>query len=84
MHEAGHAIAAHALGLGAVQEMSIANGGGHILMTTVASDAGIAAYKFDGGSMAPLVYASELETLTVSRTGELKRMLEEMRERYGD
>ncbi|MGO4910637.1 AAA family ATPase [Pseudorhodobacter sp. W20_MBD10_FR17] len=45
VHEAGHAIAAQALGLGAVQEMSIANGGGHILMTTVASDAGIAAYN---------------------------------------
>ena len=34
--------------------------------------------------MAPLIYAGELESATVSRTGELKRMLEEMRERYGD
>ncbi|WP_323037689.1 lysozyme inhibitor LprI family protein [Pararhodobacter sp.] len=48
------------------------------------AQAEFAAAEFDGGSMAPLVYASELETVTVSRTGELKRMLEEMRERYGD
>lgn len=43
-----------------------------------------ASAAFERGSMAPLVYASELESVTVSRTGELKRMLEEMRERYGD
>jgi uncharacterized protein YecT (DUF1311 family) len=48
------------------------------------AQAEFATAEFDGGSMAPLVYASELESLTVSRTGELKRMLEEMRERYGD
>jgi len=48
------------------------------------AQAEFAATEFDGGSMAPLVYASELEFVTVSRTGELKRMLEEMRERYGD
>lgn len=42
------------------------------------------AAKFEAGSIAPLIFASELETATVSRTGELKRMLEEMRERYGD
>jgi uncharacterized protein YecT (DUF1311 family) len=48
------------------------------------SQARFAAAEFDGGSMAPLVYASELETARVSRTGELKRMLDEMRERYGD
>lgn len=48
------------------------------------SQAEFASAEFEGGSMAPLVYASELESVTVSRTGELKRMLEEMRERYGD
>lgn len=48
------------------------------------AQAEFAAAEFDGGSMAPLVYASELESVTVSRTGELRRMLEEMRERYGD
>jgi uncharacterized protein YecT (DUF1311 family) len=45
------------------------------------TQAEFAAAAFEGGSMAPLVYASELETVTVSRTGELKRMFEEMRER---
>jgi len=48
------------------------------------AQAEFAAAEFDGGSMAPLVFASELESVTVSRTGELKRILEEMRERYGD
>lgn len=48
------------------------------------AQAEFAAAEFEGGSMAPLVYASELESVTVSRTGELKRMLEEMRERYGN
>lgn len=46
------------------------------------AQAEFAATEFEGGSMAPLVYASELESVTVSRTGELKRMFEEMRERY--
>lgn len=48
------------------------------------AQAEFAASEFDGGSMAPLVQASELEAVTVTRTGELRRMLEEMRERYGD
>lgn len=48
------------------------------------TQAEFAAAAFEGGSMAPLVYASELEAVTVSRTGELKRMFEEMSERYGD
>ncbi|GAA4127686.1 lysozyme inhibitor LprI family protein [Aminobacter aganoensis] len=48
------------------------------------TQAKFAAAEFEGGSMAPLAYASELESATVSRTGELKRMLEEMRERYDD
>jgi uncharacterized protein YecT (DUF1311 family) len=48
------------------------------------AQAKFAAAEFEGGSMAPLVFSSELESATVSRTGELKRMLDEMRERYGD
>jgi len=48
------------------------------------AQAGFAAAEFEGGSIAPLIYASELESVTVSRTGELKRMLDEMRERNGD
>ena len=48
------------------------------------AQADFAAAEFEGGTMLPLVYASELESITVSRTGELKRMQEEMRERYGD
>ncbi len=48
------------------------------------AQAEFAASEFEGGSIAPLIYASELESATVSRTGELKRMLEEMRQRYGD
>lgn len=48
------------------------------------AQAEFAAVEFEGGTMAPLVYSSELESATVSRTGELKRMLEEMRERYGE
>lgn len=47
------------------------------------AQAEFASAGFEGGSMAPLVYASELESVTVSRTGELKRMFEEMRERCG-
>lgn len=46
------------------------------------SQAGFAAIQFKGGSMSPLVFASELESITVSRAGELKRMLQEMRERF--
>lgn len=46
------------------------------------AQAELAAAEFEGGTMAPLVYASELESVTVSRTGELKRMFEGMRERY--
>lgn len=42
------------------------------------------AAEFEGGSMAPLVYASELESITISRTGELNRMFQEMKERYSD
>ena len=48
------------------------------------SQAEFAATEFEGGSMAPLVYASELESVTISRTGELNRMFQEMKERYGD
>ncbi len=43
------------------------------------AQAHFAAAGFEGGTIAPLVYASEFETATVSRTGQLKRMLEEMR-----
>jgi uncharacterized protein YecT (DUF1311 family) len=48
------------------------------------SQAEFAAAEFEGGSMAKLVYASELESVTISRTGELNRMFQEMKERYGD
>ena len=48
------------------------------------AQADFAAAEFKGGTMFPLVFASELESITVSRTGELKRMQEEMRERHGD
>lgn len=48
------------------------------------SQAAFVAAEFEGGSMAPLIYASELEFAAVSRTGELKRMLEDMRGRYDD
>ena len=48
------------------------------------SQAEFAAAEFEGGSMAPLVYASELELVTISRTGELNRMFQELKERYGD
>lgn len=47
------------------------------------SQAEFAAAEFEGGSMAPLVYASELESVTISRTGELNRMFQELKERYG-
>ena len=47
------------------------------------SQADFAAAEFDGGSMAPLVFSRELESVMISRTGELKRMLNEMSERYG-
>lgn len=45
------------------------------------SQAEFAAAEFVGGSMAPLIFASELESATLSRTGELKRMFSEMQER---
>ncbi len=48
------------------------------------SQAEFAAAEFDGGSMKPLVFSAELEAVTISRTGELKRMLQEMTERYGE
>lgn len=48
------------------------------------SQAEFAAAEFEGGSMAPLVYSSELGVVTISRIGELKRMFQEMYERYGD
>ncbi|MHA7775687.1 lysozyme inhibitor LprI family protein [Roseibium sp. M-1] len=48
------------------------------------SQAEFAAAEFDGGSMATLIFSSELEAVTISRTGELKRMLQEMRSRYSD
>tara|TARA_R110002124_G_scaffold65659_2_gene179502 strand:- start:112 stop:321 length:210 start_codon:yes stop_codon:yes gene_type:complete len=48
------------------------------------SQAEFAAAEFDGGSMAPLVFSSELESVTISRTGELKRMMNEMSERYSE
>jgi len=52
--------------------------------TYAKSQAEFAAAQFDRGSMAPLVYASELESVTTRRTGELNRMFQEMKERYGD
>ncbi len=45
------------------------------------AQANFAASEYEGGSIAPLIHATELESALVSRTGELKRMLEEMRER---
>lgn len=48
------------------------------------SQAEFAAAEFDGGSMAALVYSSEIASVTIGRTGELKRMFQEMSERYGD
>ncbi len=48
------------------------------------SQAEFAAAEFDGGSMKPLVFSAEHEAVTISRTGELKRMLQEMTERYGE
>lgn len=48
------------------------------------SQAEFAAAVFDGGSMKPLVFSAELEAVTISRTGELKRMVQEMTERYGE
>lgn len=48
------------------------------------AQAKFAAAEFEGGSMAGLIFASELESATLSRSGELKRMLEEMSERNGD
>lgn len=48
------------------------------------SQAEFAAAQFERGSMAPLVYASELESVTISRTGELNRMFQEMKERCDD
>lgn len=48
------------------------------------AQAKFAAAEFQGGSMAPLIFASELESATLSRTGELKRMLEEIRERNSE
>jgi len=48
------------------------------------SQAEFAAAEVYGGSMEPLVYSGELESVTISRTGELKRMLQEMSYRYGD
>lgn len=48
------------------------------------SQAEVAAFGYKGGSMAPLVYNNEIENLAVNRTGELKLMLEDMRERFGD
>lgn len=48
------------------------------------SQAAFVAAEFEGGSMAPLIFASELEYAAVSRTGELKRMFDDMRARNGD
>lgn len=48
------------------------------------AQATFAAAEYEGGSMAPLVYASELEHAAVSRAGELTRIFEDMRERYGE
>lgn len=48
------------------------------------SQAQFAAAEFDDGSMESLIFSGELEAVTISRTGELKRMLKGMRERYGD
>lgn len=42
------------------------------------SQAEFSTAAFEGGSMAPLVYAGELESVTISRTGELNRMFQEM------
>lgn len=44
------------------------------------AQAKFAAAQFERGSMAPMVYSSELESVTISRTGDLNRILEELRE----
>ncbi|MGN7960873.1 lysozyme inhibitor LprI family protein [Brucella sp. 22210] len=46
------------------------------------AQAEFAAAEFEGGSMSPLIYSGELESVTISRTGDLKRILEELRERH--
>lgn len=43
----------------------------------------VARLGYEGGSMASLVYWSNMETAAISRTGELRRMFEEMRELRG-
>lgn len=48
------------------------------------AQAEFASAEFEGGTLAPLAYSSELETATLSRTAELNRMLGEMRERHAD
>ncbi|GGE15240.1 hypothetical protein GCM10011360_00070 [Primorskyibacter flagellatus] len=40
------------------------------------------ALEFEGGTIRPLVYSSEMETSAVSRTGELRRAYEDMQGRY--
>lgn len=48
------------------------------------SQAEFAASEFEGGSIAPLIFSTEMEAVTISRTGELKRIFNEMKERYGN
>ena len=46
------------------------------------AQAQFAAAEFEGGTMKPLIYSSEYESLTVRRTGELKVIFQEMQSRY--
>ena len=42
------------------------------------------ALQYAGGSMRPMVYAGEIEAATIARTAELRRMLDDMRDRMGE
>lgn len=46
------------------------------------SQAEFEALEYEGGSMAPLIHATTLENITLTRTGELKGIFETMRENY--
>lgn len=48
------------------------------------AQAEFSAAEFEGGSMKSLIFSSEMETITLSRIGDLKRMLDELRLRSGD
>ena len=45
------------------------------------AQAEFSAAAFEGGSMAPMVYDSELEAVTLRRTGEIRAAIEELRDR---